>query len=135
MGCGKLIGFMFLLFGCLLIGGGFLRLVNAGDVNIFVFMIGLLLIGVGAIFHYGEAATVRTRPRSNSVECPHCFEPIDRRATVCPHCRSQLSAKATSEDIRRRESREERQRQVKDAIAEQDYVNRVRERRRREFGN
>lgn len=32
--------------------------------------------------------------KGNRIECPHCRERINKKATVCPHCRKELTALA-----------------------------------------
>ena len=49
------------------------------------FVIGAILGPLGVIFALAS--------RGDSVPCPHCREPVRKKASICPHCRTPLTLK------------------------------------------
>ena len=50
------------------------------------FLIGLVFGPLGVLFALLSSG--------NRKPCPHCKEPIQKKAEICPHCRTPLAAKA-----------------------------------------
>jgi hypothetical protein len=49
------------------------------------FFIGLIFGPFGILF--------AILSNGNRIDCPHCRERINRKASICPHCRKELIAK------------------------------------------